>query len=363
MRFQQTTGPVLAKGVEDTAFYRWPRLLTLNEVGGDPDLFGVLPGEFHAAAVRLAVDWPATMTTLSTHDTKRQEDVRARLAVLAEMPGEWGRRVAEWHQRAVTGPDPDAVDADTEYLLWQTLAGAWPVSGERLTGYLTKAIREANRRTSWADPDPDYEAAVLGLADRVLGDAGLAASIGEFVAAIADHALANSLGAKLVQLTMPGVPDIYQGCELAGLSLVDPDNRRDVDFARRRSLLAALADGADGTDPADTFDATKLLVTARTLRLRRDHPDWFAGSYTPLAAAGPAAEHLVAFARSGRAVTAATRLPVGLRRRGGWADTVLSLPAPGWVDVLTGHRYDGDQVPLGELTRRLPVALLVPEDR
>jgi (1->4)-alpha-D-glucan 1-alpha-D-glucosylmutase len=367
VRFQQTTGPVLAKGVEDTAFYRWPRLLSLNEVGGDPDLFGVLPGEFHAAAVRLAVDWPATMTTLSTHDTKRQEDVRARLAVLAEMPGEWGRRVAEWHQRAVTGPDAAAVDADTEYLLWQTLVGAWPVSGERLTGYLTKAIREAKRRTSWADPDPDYETAVLGLADRALGDAWLAASIEEFVAAIADHALANSLGAKLVQLTMPGVPDIYQGCELAGLSLVDPDNRRGVDFAGRRSLLAAL--DAHGTDPAvpaapaASFDAAKLLVTARTLRLRRDHPDWFTRTYTPLAAAGPAAEHLVAFARSGRAVTAATRLPVGLRRRGGWADTVLSLPAPGWVDVLTGHRYGGDQVPLGELTRRLPVALLVLEDR
>jgi (1->4)-alpha-D-glucan 1-alpha-D-glucosylmutase len=359
VRFQQTTGPVLAKGVEDTAFYRWPRLLSLNEVGGNPDLVGVPPGEFHAAASRLADDWPATMTTLSTHDTKRQEDVRARLAVLAEMPGEWGRRVAEWHQRAVTGPD--AVDADTEYLLWQTLVGAWPVSGERLTGYLTKAIREAKRETSWVDPDPDYEAAVQGLADRVLADAGLAASIEEFVAAIADHALANSLGAKLVQLTMPGVPDIYQGCELAGLSLVDPDNRRDVDFAGRRSLLAVL--DADGSDPAASFDAAKLLVTARTLRLRRDRPDWFTGPYTPLAAAGPAAEHLVAFARSGRAVTAATRLPVGLRRRGGWAGTVLSLPAPGWVDVLTGHRYGGDQVPLGELMRRLPVALLVLEGR
>jgi maltooligosyltrehalose synthase len=160
---------------------------------------------------------------------------------------------------------------------------------------------------------------------------------------------------------MPGVPDIYQGCELAGLSLVDPDNRRDVDFAGRRSLLAAL--DAHGTGPAASFDATKLLVTARTLRLRRDHPDWFTGTCTPLAAAGPAAEHLVAFARSGRAVTAATRLPVGLRRRGGWAGTVLPLPALGWVDVLTGNRYGGDQVPVGELTGRLPVALLVLEAR
>ncbi len=367
VRFQQTTGPVQAKGVEDTACYRWPRLVSLNEVGEDPDLFGVPVEEFHAAAGRLADDWPATMTTLSTHDTKRQEDVRARLAVLAEMPGEWGRRVAEWHQRTVPGSDAHVVDTDTEYLLWQTLIGAWPISGERLTVYMTKAIREAKRGTSWADPDPDYEAAVLGLADRVLGDAGLAASVEEFVSSIAGDALANSLGAKLVQLTMPGVPDVYQGCELAGLSLVDPDNRRDVDFARRRSLLAALDSG--GADPAGSrggaasLDAAKLLVTARTLRLRRDHPDWFAGSYTPLAAAGPAAGHVVAFARNGSAVTVATRLPVGLRRRGGWAGTVLPLPAPGWVDVLTGDRYGGDQVPLAELTRRLPVALLVPEAR
>ena len=361
VRFQQTTGPVQAKGVEDTAFYRWPRLLALNEVGGAPDVFGVPPAEFHATAGRLADDWPATMTTLSTHDTKRQEDVRARLAVLAEMPGEWGRRVAEWHQRAVSGSvpgaDPPAIDADTEYLLWQTLAGAWPISRERLTGYLTKAIREAKRRTSWSDPDPDYEAAVLGLAERALDDAWLAASIGEFVASIGADALANSLGAKLVQLTMPGVPDVYQGCELAGLSLVDPDNRRDVDFAARRSLLARL----DAARLDAGLDAAKLLVTSRTLRLRRDHPDWFAGTYAPLSAAGPAAGHAVAFVRGGSAVAVATRLPVGLRRAGGWAGTTLPLPAPGWADALTGQRYQGDHVPLAELTRRLPVALLVPE--
>ncbi len=176
VRFQQTTGPVLAKGVEDTAFYRWPRLVSLNEVGGDPDRFGVRPAEFHAAAGRLAADWPATMTTLSTHDTKRQEDVRARLAVLAEIPDEWGQRVKEWHERAAPpGSDAPAVDPDTEYLIWQTLVGAWPISAGRLTGYLTKAVREAKRQTSWTDPDTGYEAAVLGLARRALDDAGLAA--------------------------------------------------------------------------------------------------------------------------------------------------------------------------------------------
>jgi (1->4)-alpha-D-glucan 1-alpha-D-glucosylmutase len=372
VRFQQATGPVQAKGIEDTAFYRWPRLISLNEVGGDPDRFGVRPGEFHDAAGQLAADWPATMTTLSTHDTKRQEDVRARLAVLAEIPGEWGRVAREWHERSAprsAGSDAPAVDPDTEYLLWQTLVGAWPISTDRLTGYLTKAIREAKRQTSWTDPDPGYEDAVLGLAVSALDDAGLAASIGKFVASIAGDALANSLGAKLVQLTMPGVPDVYQGCELAGLSLVDPDNRREVDYARRRSLLGDLDAGLDGGLDAGGLDAdldtAKLLVTSRTLRLRRDHPDWFAGSYAPLTAAGPAAGHVVAFARGGSAVTVATRLPAGLRRRGGWAGTALTLPAssPPWVDVLTGHSYHGGQVPLAELTLRLPVALLIPEAR
>ncbi len=391
VRFQQTTGPVLAKGVEDTAFYRWSRLLTLNEVGGDPDRFGVLPEAFHAEAERLAVNWPATMTTLSTHDTKREEDVRARLAVLAELPARWGAQVAEWHERATGlrshGNAAAAVDPDTEYLIWQTLVGTWPISRERLANYLTKAIREANRRTSWADQNPEYEAAVHALAARAIDDPGLSESIGEFVAGIAGDALANSLGVKLVQLTMPGVPDVYQGCELSGLSLVDPDNRRDVDFARRRALLADLdADGLSLDDPAEagglSLDAAKLLVTARTLRLRRARPEWFTGGYTPMAAAGAEAAHVLAFARgnaadAGSAVTVATRLPVGLRDRGGWSDTVLPLtrwgrgrggmggrvapPCGGWVDVLTGAVYRGERVLLGELMRALPVALLVPE--
>ena len=371
VRFQQTSGPAQAKGVEDTAFYRWFRLISLNEVGGDPGRFGVWPEDFHTAASRLAADWPATMTTLSTHDTKRQEDVRARLAVLAEMPPEWGRRVAEWHERAVpprsSGSGGVAVDPDTEYLIWQTLVGAWPISRDRLTGYLTKAIREAKLRTSWTDPDHGYEAAVLGLASRVLEDETLSASIGAFVGSISADAFANSLGAKLVQLTMPGVPDVYQGCELTGLSLVDPDNRRPVDFGRRGSLLADLDAGRLDAYPVAYPDAAKLLVTSRALRLRREHPDWFAGNYEPLAAAGAAAVHAVAYARGdqngGRAVTVATRLPAGLRRRGGWAGTVLPLPAAaaGWRDVLTGVVHTGDRVPLADLTRRLPVALLVPE--
>ena len=365
VRFGQTTGPVLAKGVEDTAFYRWPRLAALNEVGGDPAVFGVSPAEFHAAAGRLAARWPATMTTLSTHDTKRQEDVRARLAVLAEWPQEWAHQVAEWHGLAIWLSDGAAAQAtqrapepDLEYLMWQTLVGAWLIGGERLRGYLAKAMHEAKTRTSWTVPDPGYESAVLGLADAVLGDPELTAGIAGFVAKIAPDARVNSLGAKLVQLTMPGVPDVYQGCELAGLSLVDPDNRRPVDYDRRRRLLAALE---ARPDQVVGLDAEKLLVTSRALRLRREHPDWFAGGYTPLACEGPAAEHAVAFLRGGHAVTVATRLPAGLRRRGGWADTALPLPGLHWRDVLTGARHAGLRPLLADLTWRLPVALLVPE--
>jgi (1->4)-alpha-D-glucan 1-alpha-D-glucosylmutase len=364
VRFGQTTGPVLAKGVEDTASYRWPRLVALNEVGVEPDRFGVPVPEFHAFAAHLAAGWPATMTTLSTHDTKRQEDVRARLATLAELPAEWSRRVAEWHARAAeVVPGAGAVDPDTEYLLWQTLVGAWPIEGERLAGYLTKAMREAKTHTSWLNQDAEYENAVRQLATTALADPVLETEIEEFVSSISADATVNSLGAKLVQLTMPGVADVYQGCELTGLSLVDPDNRRPVDFGRRRRMLAAL-DGAEKSR-AGGLDAAKLLVTARTLRLRREHPDWFVeGTYEPLAASGPCADHVVAFIRGGRAVTVATRLPRGLRRSGGWADTALTLPSPSaWRDVLSGTSYTGNPISLTELTERSPVALLVPEER
>jgi (1->4)-alpha-D-glucan 1-alpha-D-glucosylmutase len=411
--FQQACGPVMAKGVEDTAFYRWSRLVALNEVGGDPGTFGVSPEEFHGFAGHLARHWPATMTTLSTHDTKRQEDVRARLAVLAEVPQAWAAEVTRWHQRAIDLSGGPAPAPDTEYLLWQTLAGAWPMDRDRLAGYLRKAMREAKTQTSWTDPDTGYESLVLGFADAVLRDSELTGRIAAFVAALDGDARANSLGAKLVQLTMPGVADVYQGCELAGFSLVDPDNRRPVDFARRRQLLAALdarqpldvAVTGSGTAglaagglavegrAADVLGAEKLLLTATALRLRRAHPDWFAGAYTRLRAEGPAAQHAVAFLRGpvsadaagpgpagpgpagsgpagsgpgrsaaqrGHAVTVVTRLPAGLRKRGGWADTALPLPAEGWRDLLTGATHAGSYLRLSSVLQRLPVALLVP---
>jgi maltooligosyltrehalose synthase len=219
-------------------------------------------------------------------------------------------------------------------------------------------MHEAKTRTSWTVRDPGYEEAVLGLADALLADPERVAGIAEFVARIAPDARVNSLGAKLVQLTMPGVPDIYQGCELTGLSLVDPDNRRPVDYQRRKRLLAALRNGQEVVG----LDAEKLVVTSRALQLRRHHPEWYAGRYTALACEGPAAEHAVAFQRGDHAVTVVTRLPVALRRRGGWADTTLPLPELHWRDVLTGARHAGLRPLLSDLTRYLPVALLIPEE-
>jgi (1->4)-alpha-D-glucan 1-alpha-D-glucosylmutase len=292
--------------------------------------------------------------------------------VLAEMPEEWGRRARQWHERAVTlrffGAIAAAVDPDTEYLIWQTLVGAWPIGAERLAAYLTKAMREAKRRTSWVAPDEEYEAAVLGLAARALDDPRVAESIAGFVTEIAADAAVNSLGAKLVQLTMPGVPDVYQGCEEPALSLVDPDNRRAIDYPRIRRDLMGLDTGSAAIRPGDleggdfgAFRLAKLLVTSRALRLRRARPEWFAGGYLPLTASGPASGHVAAFQRDGRPITVVTRLPVGLRRRGGWQDTTLVLPAgTTWADVLTGTVHRGGAVPVAELTAGLPVALLVP---
>ncbi|GAA2087885.1 malto-oligosyltrehalose synthase [Actinomadura alba] len=351
VRFHQIAAPMTAKGVEDTAFYRWSRLAALNEVGGDPVRFAVPPEEFHDHCERTSRDRPQTMTTLSTHDTKRQEDVRARLAVLTELPAEWAATVGRWRSRAPAG----VVEADLDYLMWQTIVGAWPLTADRLREYLTKAMREAKTRTSWVDQDPEYERAVLAHADAVLADAELTAELDAFAARIAPYARVNSLGQKLVQLTMPGVPDIYQGCELSGLSLVDPDNRRPVDYGRRRELLADLD---AGTAPAD-LDGEKLLVTSRALRLRGLHPDWFSGGHEPLAATGPAAEHVLAYRRGG-ATIAVTRLPAGLERRGGWGNTALPLPRGPWRDLLTDRSYGSDPAMSG-LFAALPVAVLVEE--
>ena len=353
VRFQQTCGPVMAKGVEDTAFYRWFRLSSLNEVGGDPEHFGVTPEEFHAFAARLNQHWPKTMTTLSTHDTKRSEDVRARLGVLSEQPAAWSEAVREWRRLSEDHRSP-VLDGSTEYLLWQTLFGTWddgPLPEDRLQAYLLKAIREAKRHTTWTSPDEEYEQAVAAFASAVLTDAAVLESVRRFAARQTEFVRAATLGQKLVQLTMPGVPDVYQGTELVDLSLVDPDNRRPVDYQHRIDRLRRLDDGAKPDDLSDE----KLLVTSRALRLRRQYPEAFAGSYTPLPTSNG---HAVAFARGDAVITVATRLPAALHRLGGWGDSTVVLPSGQWKNVLTGHEVGSGAARIHELLENLPVALL-----
>ena len=345
-RFQQTSGMVMAKGVEDCSFYRWSRLTSLNEVGADPSVFAVDAETFHDAMARRQHEWPHAMTTTSTHDTKRGEDVRARIAVLAELPEVWEAALDELLTLA---PVPDPAFGS---LLWQAILGAWtpehlPDLQERLHGYAEKAMREAGDRTTWTEPDEAYEAAVHAAVDAVFADAEVLRVLRDLCVHVDEAGRSNSLALKLVALTVPGVPDVYQGSELWETSLVDPDNRRPVDFDHRAAVLA-------GTDSDDAV--TKLHVTCSALTLRRERPELFT-SYAPVAASGTAADHVLAFDRGG-AITVATRLPVGLARDGGWGDTVLDLPDGTWHDLLTGTRTDGR---LADLLAVHPVALLVKE--
>lgn len=363
-RFQQTCGPVMAKGIEDTAFYRHHRLVALNEVGGDPGAFGVPPADFHAYCARRLADWPVTLTTLSTHDTKRSEDVRARQFTLTEFPREWTAWVTSARALAARHRAP-GLDAETEYRLWQEVVGAWPVTPERLAAYAQKAVREAKVHTDWATPDPAYEAAVDSFARGVTGDPVIAEHVASWLTLTAASARATVLGQKLVQLTMPGVADTYQGCETVDLSLVDPDNRRPVDFAGRQARLARLDAGSDPED----LDAAKLRLTAAALRLRRRHPEWFVGvmaTYDPLCGeteTGEESHHLIAYARGDAdgpgVIVLATRLLRALMAAGGWGATRVDLPPGPWHDLLSGRDHDGGSRLIGELLGESPVALLV----
>jgi (1->4)-alpha-D-glucan 1-alpha-D-glucosylmutase len=352
IRFQQFTGAVMAKGVEDTAFYRWTRFTARNEVGNDPAKFGVSPDEFHDAATDRQRSWPESMTTLSTHDTKRSEDVRARLAVLAEVPGDWTEVVRRW-VRLNPLPDPSLA-----HLVWQAAVGAWPLSKQRLQAYALKAAREGAVGTTWQQPNEKFEAALRDMVDRIYDDPALHAEVTDFAASVTPPGWSNSLGQKLVQLTMPGVPDTYQGTELWDFSLVDPDNRRPVDFAARREMLSRLDEGWQ--PPVDETGAAKMLVTSRILRLRRQRPELFSGGYRPVFADGRVGEHALAFDRGG-VVAVATRLPVGLSRHGGWHDASLSLDGHTWTEVFTNTSYGGSRLAVADLLHTYPVALLVKE--
>ncbi|HWF27255.1 MAG TPA: malto-oligosyltrehalose synthase [Mycobacterium sp.] len=344
IRLQQLCGAVIAKASEDCLFYRDARLVSLNEVGGAPRRFGVGAAEFHHSAATRARMWPQTMTTLTTHDTKRGEDVRARIGVLSQVPSLWTEFLARWE---IEAPSPDPA---TGRFLWQNIFGVWPVGGavtgelrDRLHGYAEKAIREAALHTSWNEPDAAFEEAVHRWLDTVL-DGPVAPALTELVAQLNPHAASDALGQKLLALTVPGIPDVYQGTELWDDSLVDPDNRRPVDYAARRAALKELHD-------------PKIRVVTTALRLRRFRPDTFLrGGYFPVLASGQASDHVVAFRRGDDILVAVTRWTVRLAETG-WGNTVLPLPDGSWTDTLTGAVASGP-TSAAELFADLPVVLL-----
>jgi (1->4)-alpha-D-glucan 1-alpha-D-glucosylmutase len=414
MRFQQYTGPVQAKGVEDTAFYRYNTLISLNEVGGEPARIGVTPADFHRSILERQQRWPWGMTTTATHDTKRGEDARARINVISEVPDLWRKAVGQWMrmnagQRSLVNRLP-APDRNDEYHFYQALAAAWPAEVSdaplptratdefvsRLRGYMQKATREAKVHTSWVNPSSEYDDAITRFVERVLAGPVAARFLASFVPLqrrLARAGAMNGLAQVLLKIAAPGVPDIYQGGELWDLSLVDPDNRRPVDFEARRRLLAALQPALDGVESGAEVTATvgdllaawpdgriKLWVTACALRHRRRRRDLYLnGAYEPLDAVGPHAEHVVAFARrhgDETVVAAVPRLGLTLSPEGGaalgaaWLTTWLNVPdatyAVKWCNLLTGDRFDTRQaegttvLALGDVFRTCPVALLVP---
>lgn len=359
MRFQQLTGPVMAKGFEDTALYRYHRLVCLNEVGGNPDRFGTAPRQFHAACRRAQERHPLGLLSSTTHDTKRSEDVRWRLALLSEIPERWSQAVARWRRINDRHRLSDVPDANTEYLLYQTLVGAWPIGRERITAYMEKAAREAKRQTSWITRNQAYERGLAGFIEAILDDPAFCADLEAFVTDLIHPGRINSLAQTLVKLTAPGVPDIYQGTELWDLSLVDPDNRRPVDFDLRRRMLKKLPRLSSKEILAEMDTGLpKLWVIRQTLHLRHRHPEWFGpeAGYQALYATGGKADHLVAFLRSNAVVTLAPRRVIGLGND--WEDTLVELPPGDWTNLLTGETWAGGREPLSDLLGLFPVGLL-----
>ncbi|MBC7932121.1 MAG: malto-oligosyltrehalose synthase, partial [Rubrivivax sp.] len=400
LRFQQLTSPVTAKGIEDTAFYRFHPLASLNEVGGEPAIFGTPIERFHRRNQDRQETWPHALSSTATHDTKRGEDTRARLNALSEMPEEWNRAVHRWREmnrarkEAVEGME--APDANEEYLLYQTLVGTWPLLSisaaelgdyvRRIQEYMNKALKEAKLHTSWINPNDAYERAASEFVAAILdpaGGGGFLSDFVEFQRPFARAGLLNSLAQTLLKTTTPGVPDFYQGTELWSFTLVDPDNRRPVDYDLRRALLASMRDEGDASQLVDNLlerpedGRIKLYVTSRALNFRRAHGELFArGSYAALRAEGQRAEGVVAFARAREEETAIvvagrffTQLGVGssgsLRLRAeGWGNTRLQLEELQGMgrfrDVFTGREFDARDgtLSLSEILSPLPVALL-----
>lgn len=362
MRFQQSTGSVMAKGIEDTLFYCFNRFLALNEVGGEPDQFAVSPDSFHHRNQEVATRSPHTMLATTTHDTKRGEDVRMRLALLSEIPHRWAELVRSWSKNNERFRTQFQPDRNLEYHFYQILVGTWPIETQRLQAYLLKAAREAKQNTSWTASNEDYERALAAFVDSALADENFRSSVTKFVAELTPLGYVNSLAQTLLKLTSPGVPDIYQGSELWDFRLVDPDNRGPIDFEARQRLLAEL----EGLTPEKILarsdeGLTKLWLIWHTLQYRQTHPKTFAdGAYVPLVATGEKAHHVLAFTRGENAVTIVPRLVFGLA--GDWKNTSIVIPAGTWHNLFTKELIASGRHSLTKLLARFPVALLVRDD-
>ena len=396
MRFQQFTGPLMAKGFEDTTLYIYNRLLSLNEVGGFPENFGVSLEEFHDFNRSRNDFWPHSLNATSTHDAKRGEDVRARLNVLSELPEEWENNIRKWSKinskKKKTMGGLRVPEKNDEYFLYQTLIGAYPFSQkelplftERIKSYLIKAVREAKIHTAWLEPDHEYEDGCIKFLEQIHNTSKtneFLETFFPFQRKVAYYGIFNSLSQTLIKITSPGVPDFYQGAEMWDLNLVDPDNRRPVDFGIRESLLRNITEAAQG-DLLSLLDELlrhredgriKLFLISMALKTRKQHADIFQmGTYIPLAVSGRLKDHLVAFLREyddKRTVTIAPRFFVALVEEGKlplgtevWQDTTVVMPviAPlKWTNALTGEVIPGDKhLPVGKILKHFPVALLV----
>jgi (1->4)-alpha-D-glucan 1-alpha-D-glucosylmutase len=371
LRFQQFTGPVMAKGVEDTAYYCYNRLSSMNEVGGNPGGHGVTVAEFHVYNEKMQATHPQTMTALATHDTKRSDDVRARLSVLSEVPSRFGSAVQRWgrmnnsfRRRSVTGSMPDP---NTEYLYYQTLIGAWPLTVERVQAYMMKAVREAKLQTSWVANNREFEDALMDFIAGTMEHAPFMKDVEQFVDRVKDAGRVNSLAQTLMKHTVPGVPDLYQGTEIWDLSLVDPDNRRPVDYELRKKIFSDMQEMVGENVAARVMERMddgmpKMWVIHQALMLRREHPEWFGPNavYAPLAVTGAKSEHVVAYTRGNSVATIIPRLTTKVMDS--WRDTAVILPEGTWMNRLTGAAMNGGPVLMRTLVREFPVALLVREE-
>ena len=355
-RWQQLAPAVMAKGAEDTTFYCYDRLVSCNEVGSNPSQIGMAPSQFHQFCSHLQGRWPHNLLATSTHDTKRSEDVRARINVLTEIPERWAAALHRWSAMNLPAWKGREPDRHAEYLLYQTLIGAWPIGFDRTWEYLLKACREAKIRTSWHEPNTPYEDGLKEFTATILENEEFVNDLVAFVEPLITPGRINSLAQTLIKLTAPGIPDFYQGTELWDLSLVDPDNRRPVDFDVRREFLNR-GENVNGSFREDDWNSgfAKLWMIHRTLKVRRSHAADFEGTHQPLSARGSRLSHLIMYQRGGNVIVAVPRFSLTLD--GDWLDTTVTLPDGTWRNLFTTAELTGEIEPRA-LFGDFPVALL-----